>query len=152
MTKTIFRKNVPAGVVLTDERKAFLLSGWYFDEETEKRLFRNESEMRSCWEANKKTLMAYCEILMMKRDGFMLSYEHLRPWGFFRFDHGLEEIGHKGSGRFFENIEAEYQFLKDRGLTTPLDEKRLREYYEIKNFRPESMKTDGKQEGGDQGE
>jgi len=144
MAKTIFRKNIPAGVVLTDERKAFLLSGWWFDKGVEKRLFRDEGEMKNCWEANNKTLMGHCDIPMSKRDGFELSYEHLRPWGYYRFDLDLEEIGYKGSCKFFENIEAEFQYLKDHGLTIPSDEKRIKEYFEIKNFKPQSL--NGKEE------
>ena len=130
----IIRFKKPEGPRLTPERKIFLLAGWFFDKKIEADLFRDENEMRLCWEANRKVLMSACEVPMEKRD-FGLTYQNLRPWSFFKFDRGLPEIGYKGSGRFFQDINHEYQYLKDHGLTIPSDESRLREYNEIMNFR-----------------
>jgi hypothetical protein len=132
----IIRHKKPEGPRLTDDRKIFLLMGWHFDISIAKGLFRDEKEMEICWRENKKFLMSFCQIRMAKRD-FDITYQHLRPWAYWKFELGLPEIGYR---KFFSDIHSEFKYLEDNGLLIPTDRERMKEYDEIIDFRKGHMR------------
>ena len=124
-------------VRLEDDRVTVLLNGCHWDPLINRSLFLDDEEKRKCWNTHRDYLMSFCEIPMHQRDIGTIPYWQLRPWAFWKFDHGLPEIK---THEFFNSIFEEYEFLKRNNLLVPSDEKMMEAYNQEMEFRQKHLK------------